>query len=253
MIFRLLYLIMIFDRILRHFMRYKQFKVLTFDLDDTLWECLPVIEKADIKLRTWLETHYPKITSKYTNDAFFDYRTNIVNNHPEYAHDFSFIRQTQLLNIALDSGYTQNIAEKVRDLGFEVFITERSNVELYDDVIPSFKILCKYFRLGALTNGNVDLSKTDLNSYFNFTLNAVTAGCAKPDSRFFQHACNLANVEASEILHIGDHPIHDINGAIQAGLKTVWLNRNNKKWPDLPKPDNIIYSLNELPDLLLNN
>lgn len=233
-------------------MQTRKFKVLTFDLDDTLWECMPVIEKAEIKLRSWLEAHYPKITTKYSINAFFDYRVNIVKCHPDYAHDFSFIRKKLLLNIALDSGYSYTVAEKIQDDGFDVFITERSNVELYDDVIPSFKILSKHFRLGALTNGNVDLSKTVLYPYFSFTLNSITAGYPKPDSRFFQHACNLANVNAAEIVHIGDHPVQDIHGAIKAGIETVWLNRNNDIWPDLPEPNNIISSLNELPDLLLN-
>jgi len=228
-----------------------KFKVLTFDLDDTLWECMPVIEQAELKLRKWLDSHYPAITTKYSVDAFFDYRVRISNNLPEFAHDFSYIRQTLLYNIAVDSGYSQKIAADVRDLGFEIFITERSNVKLYDDVIPSFTILANHFKLGALTNGNVDLTKTILHPFFSFTLNAITVGYPKPDSRFFEHACKLADVDSSEILHIGDHPVHDIHGAINAGIKTVWLNRNNTEWPDLPKPDNIISSLSELPDLLL--
>ncbi len=231
-------------------MQYQQFKVLTFDLDDTLWECLPVIEQAEQKLREWLTRHYPKITARYSSSALADNRHSISQNNPKKAHDFSFIRQTQLFNIALDSGYSEQIAAQVRDCGSEVFITERSNIILYEDVIPVFKLLSKDYRLGALTNGNVDLSKTELDSYFDFTLNAITAGFAKPDNRFFLQACALANVDASEILHIGDHPVHDIQGASNAGIATVWLNRKNTNWPDLPKPTNIIFSLKELPKIL---
>ncbi len=236
-------------------MQYKQFEVLTFDLDDTLWECYPVIEQAEYKLTEWLAQHYPKITARYNNSALAENRLSISNNNPKKAHDFSFIRRTQLFNIALDSGYNEQIAAQVRDRGFEVFITERSNIIPYEDVIPTFKILSNDYRLGALTNGNVDLSKTVLDSYFDFTLNSITAGYAKPDSRFFQHACTLANVKASQILHIGDHPVHDIQGASNAGIASVWLNRKNTNWPDLPKPskpNNIISSLKELPSLLKN-
>ncbi len=232
-------------------MRYKKIKVLTFDLDDTLWECMPIIEKAEQKLREWLNNHYPKITSSYSIEEFFNYRVILSNQYSDKAHDFSFIRQKLLFDCAINSGYSQKIATEVRNRGFDVFITERSNVTLYNDVIPAFKILSKQFRLGALTNGNVDLSKTELNTYFSFTLNAITVGYPKPDSRFFQHACNLANVDSSEIIHIGNHPVHDVQGATEFGIESVWLNRNKSQWPDLPKPNNTIESLNELHDLLL--
>jgi len=232
-------------------MQDKKFKVVTFDLDDTLWECLPVIQKAEIKLRQWLDSYYPKITSTFSIDDFINYRQKIVDNNPDYAFDFSYIRQTFLYNIAIESGYSETTASLLQQQGFEIFITERSNVVLYDDVIPAFTILSQHFQLGALTNGNVDLTKTLLHSYFNFTLNATTAGYAKPDSRFFEYACNLAKVAACDIVHIGDHPEHDVQGANGVGIETVWLNRNNTEWPDLPKPNNIIFSLNELPKLLL--
>jgi putative hydrolase of the HAD superfamily len=230
----------------------KKIKVLTFDLDDTLWECMPVIEKAELKLRKWLNTHYPKITSKYSVDDFFDFRVSISKMHSAHSHDFTFIRQQLLYNSAINSGYNQQIAAEVRDLGVELFITERSNVNLYDDVIPTFKILAKHFRLGALTNGNVNLAKTELAHYFNFTLNAITVGYPKPDSRFFQHACRLAKANAAEIIHIGDHPEHDIKGATESGIKSIWINRNKDNWPDLPKPNYTIISLSELPGLLLS-
>ncbi|MFV2060768.1 MAG: HAD family hydrolase [Gammaproteobacteria bacterium] len=232
-------------------MRFKKIKVLTFDLDDTLWECMPVIEKAENKLRKWLNNNYPEITSKYSIADFNEYRNTISKQYSDSSHDFTFIRKKLLYNCAINSGYSQKIATDVLNLGFELFITERSNVELYDDVIPSFKILSNNFRLGALTNGNVDIAKTSLLPYFDFFLNSITAGYPKPDTRFFQHACNLAEVDASEIVHIGDHPVHDIQGAAESGITSIWLNRNKSEWPDLPKPDNTIISLKELPDLLI--
>ncbi|VAW91204.1 Putative FMN hydrolase; 5-Amino-6-(5'-phosphoribitylamino)uracil phosphatase [hydrothermal vent metagenome] len=233
-------------------MQTQQFKVITFDLDDTLWECMPVIERAELKLRKWLEINFPLITSKYSSKDCIKFREKVSARHPEHAYDFTFLRKKQLYHVALESGYNTKIAQNISDQGFHIFITERSNVKLYDDVIPSFNKLVQHFQLGALTNGNVDLSKTKLDNYFNFSLNAITAGYLKPDYRFFKQACKLATVDASEILHIGDHPIHDINGAKNAGMEAIWLNRNNNVWPDLPRPNKIIYSLSELPNLLLN-
>ena len=36
-------------------------QAITIDLDDTLWDCHPVILEAESKLWEWLETNYPKI------------------------------------------------------------------------------------------------------------------------------------------------------------------------------------------------
>ena len=36
-------------------------EAITMDLDDTLWDCHPVINKAEERLWNWLKTNYPKI------------------------------------------------------------------------------------------------------------------------------------------------------------------------------------------------
>ena len=44
-------------------------RAITIDLDDTLWDCHPVIREAESKLWEWLGTNYPKIsdTVSYTH------------------------------------------------------------------------------------------------------------------------------------------------------------------------------------------
>ena len=33
-----------------------------------------------------------------------------------------------------------------------------------------------------------------------------------------------------EICHIGDHPVNDVEGALQAGFQAMWMNALNKDW-----------------------
>ena len=40
-------------------------KVLSFDLDDTLWPCLPTILRAEELLHKWLSVNVPEISSSY--------------------------------------------------------------------------------------------------------------------------------------------------------------------------------------------
>jgi FMN phosphatase YigB (HAD superfamily) len=53
-------------------------------------------------------------------------------------------------------------------------------------------------------------------------------GIGKPDPRIFRHACDLAGVLPSQVLHIGDDLDLDVRGAREAGLHAAWLRR-----PDL--------------------
>jgi putative hydrolase of the HAD superfamily len=51
----------------------------------------------------------------------------------------------------------------------------------------------------------------------------------------------------AEILHVGDHPETDIDGARQAGLYTAWMNRIDAEWPEhLAPPDTVVKTLAEL-------
>ena len=46
----------------------KQIRVITFDLDDTLWDNVPTITKAEIETRKWIENKVGKIDWGDLND-----------------------------------------------------------------------------------------------------------------------------------------------------------------------------------------
>jgi putative hydrolase of the HAD superfamily len=76
---------------------------------------------------------------------------------------------------------------------------------------------------------------------------AVDAGVAKPARPIFDAAVAKAGVRPDEILHVGDHPETDIEGAKQAGMRTAWINRTEEAWPDhLDEPDVIVTTITEL-------
>ena len=55
-------------------------RAITIDLDDTLWDCHPVIREAESKLWEWLETNYPKISDNYTQEMDAEnHNTRMVN------------------------------------------------------------------------------------------------------------------------------------------------------------------------------
>ncbi len=70
----------------------KVIKVLSFDLDDTLWPCFPTIERAEKLLYKWLSDQVPVITQHYDIHQLRDKRRSLLNSHAEFAHDLTELR-----------------------------------------------------------------------------------------------------------------------------------------------------------------
>jgi len=86
---------------------------------------------------------------------------------------------------------------------------------------------------------------------FHDIVTAVDAGTAKPSLRIFETAMQRAGVTAEEILHVGDHPEIDIDGARNAGMRTAWVNRHAADWPvHLKEPDHEVQTMDDVEDLL---
>lgn len=62
------------------------------------------------------------------------------------------------------------------------------------------------------------------------TLVAVdTLGVGKPDARVFREACRLIGTSTEETLYVGDELDTDARGAVDAGLRGVWLDRPGRR------------------------
>tara|TARA_B100001059_G_C17826467_1_gene581715 strand:- start:1900 stop:2595 length:696 start_codon:yes stop_codon:yes gene_type:complete len=223
-------------------------KVITIDLDDTLWDIDPVIHEAEAKLWDWLSQNYPRITQIYNQQKILDLRLNVANKYPEKAFDYRFMRKLILREIFKRAGYLEEYAEEA----FKVFDIARNNVKLYDGAQETLELLGKHFKLIAITNGNADLNKIGLRHLFYDVVTAVDVGFAKPDKRIFQEAIKKSKVNTEEIIHVGDNPEADILGAANVGLGTVWMNSQQLEWPKkYQKPDMTIVNISELCNLLI--
>jgi putative hydrolase of the HAD superfamily len=73
----------------------------------------------------------------------------------------------------------------------------------------------------------------------------------KPDPRIFQQLLEAAGLATDDVVHVGDDPDADVEGARAAGVRPVWLNRDRSPWPlASPAPEMTITSLADLPGLL---
>ena len=235
-------------------------RAITLDLDNTLWAIDPVIRRAEATLWEWLSDNYPRIPAEFSPETLVEIRESVIEEHWDRNHDFRFLRKKVLEKIAVDAGYTAELVEPA----FEVFDRARNEVDLYPDVMPALELLAGDFVLVAVTNGNANLETIGIRHLFHDVVSAAEAGSAKPARPIFDQAIARSGYAPGEILHVGDHPETDVNGAREAGLRTAWINRNGEMWPDdlpetnanrgffaaLGRPDAVVTTIPELQKLL---
>jgi putative hydrolase of the HAD superfamily len=142
-------------------------------------------------------------------------------------HDLTEVRREALYVLSSDKGDEAMYVDEAID----IFIKVRSNVTayLYDDVKECLDWLSSNnVRIGVLTNGNADLSCCSvLSKYMSFSIGAGDVGAKKPSPVPFIAAAQKAGVPCNRILFVGDNHHHDVIGAKNVGMRTVYLNRNN--------------------------
>ncbi len=223
-------------------------QVISLDLDDTLWPVTPAIEAAERTLLEWLARRHPGAVHGHDIESMRALRAAVGAQHPELAHDFTFLRRRAVVRLFAAAGYAAGPARaSAVDEAFEVFFAARNRVSLYADVRPALERLRTHHRLFALSNGNADLKRCGLAELFDGHVTARSAGAAKPDARIFAALLESAAVPAAAVLHVGDDPLADVAGAMRAGLGAVWLNREARAWPaELPPPPRTVSTLAEV-------
>ncbi len=221
-------------------------RCVTFDLDDTLWECGPLLSAAEAAFYDWITCHYPRISERYDQVELVAHRRGYFQRYPEMEHDFTYLRRRWLRHLAESFGYGRQLEEQ----GFRVFWEHRNAVTLFEEVHAVLDGMRERYAVGAITNGNADVHHIGIGHYFDFVITAADAGAAKPKAEIFHAALAAAGVEARHAVHVGDDPKRDVQGANAVGMRTVWVNVNATPWPGGPPPNAEIRTLDELESVL---
>jgi putative hydrolase of the HAD superfamily len=104
----------------------------------------------------------------------------------------------------------------------------------------------------AVSNWDIELVKVldDLgwSGYFDGVIASAVVGVEKPEGEIFEEALRVANVSRDRVVHVGNDPITDIEGASRAGIDTVLVDRRGTV--DAPQATFVIPDLNGLPAIL---
>ena len=128
-----------------------------------------------------------------------------------------------------------------------VYLKHRfGDIELYDDVRPTLRALRQRYTVGLISNGNTYPERCGLDGVFQFVVFSQDHGVEKPNPLIFMIALEQAGCGAKELLHVGDSLENDVKGAANAGIRSVWLNRNEAEKESCIEAEYEISSLAEL-------
>ena len=204
-------------------------KAITFDLDDTFWDVKPVLINAEMKTRKFIEDSIGPLEWGSWED-FKLIRERLIVEDASYEFDVGKLRKKLLLMKIQEQISDPETANELSEKAFQLFFKERNKVEFFPYVLDEIEKLAQIYELGCLTNGNADIEMIGIGKFFKFNISSKDVNANKPNKNHFQKAVELLGISKEEILHIGDHKINDMLGAISYGVKALWFNPDKEDW-----------------------
>ena len=226
-------------------------KLITLDLDNTLWPVDEVIRRAEQECMVWIHHHHPDAADALSLERIRAIRQQLLTSKPGYRHNLTALRKDALARGFQESGYSAMTAANAAREAFDVFHQARNEVVFFPGALDLLEALADAYILGALSNGNADLKKIGIDDLFAFHHTAESVGERKPAPAMFHAALASARAKPHQALHIGDHPEEDVDAARRLSIGAVWANLLNLEWPDGLEPHEYsVHNLHEVLDLL---
>jgi FMN hydrolase / 5-amino-6-(5-phospho-D-ribitylamino)uracil phosphatase len=213
--------------------------VVSFDLDETLWAFMPMMDGALGGMIAALERRRPELAGRISVADLHEHRRLVAE---ERDGTYRELRLESFRRVLARDGIDD---PELPVWMVEAWMAERATaVRVHDDVEPELDALTADGHvLGAITNGNFPFTQLDVARRFAFIVHAEELGELKPAAAPFQHAVELCGGDPARWVHVGDGLDTDIAGAQASGMKAVWINRAGIPLPDGFAPDAELPSL----------
>jgi putative hydrolase of the HAD superfamily len=135
---------------------------------------------------------------------------------------------------------------------FTEILPLKTNLFAYTHEILNY-LKSKKYQMHLITNGfeNIQFNKLKVSNLHNFFIEVITSegsNSLKPNKEIFDYALQKTNATTHNSIMIGDNLDADIEGGINAGLDTIYVNHiNNKKYN---RANYTIFNLKELEGIL---
>ncbi|MCT9009905.1 HAD family hydrolase [Streptomyces rhizosphaerihabitans] len=124
------------------------------------------------------------------------------------------------------------LSDTEADAWFDRYITHYECAwSLFPDVLPALDALGASHRHAVLSNSSLlvqdrKLRVLGVHDRFEAILCAAELGVSKPAAAAFHAACDALGLPPHRVAYVGDHPEIDGRGAADAGLLSVWIDRD---------------------------
>ena len=200
-------------------------RAVLFDFDDTLQNRRVAFYGATREL---LARYMP-----YATEDELDQRARVMLEE----NNGGYVNYTQFFDSVFTRWEWQGI-DSPEALHREYLFCFPTHTALFADAADTLRALRERgYVTGVITNGSPLLQNRKLDvSGLRPLLDAVTVsgdeGVHKPDPELFRRVAARLCLSPSQCVYVGDHPVNDMQGAREAGMRTVFLSAGDFAPPD---------------------
>jgi putative hydrolase of the HAD superfamily len=205
------------------------YKDLFFDLDHTIWDF-----ELNSKETLWDLHQKYQLEAKGIDNFDVFYNSYSIHNHRLWdRYTKGFIKQEELRWKRI---YLSLLEYKIADEA----LSKEMSVD-YLDILPNKKNLFPYtieildylknkdYKMHLITNGfeSVQFKKiknSNIADYFIEVITSEASNSLKPNKEIFDYALKASNAKLESSIMIGDNESADIQGAINAGMDSIFVN-----------------------------
>lgn len=210
-------------------------KAVIFDVDDTLYD----FKTAEALGRTTIREYAARecgVDGELFLNTFVDVLHEQMRLHGRSAGCHSRAIRAQITCERL--GIPIHHAPAINDLFWNTFI---ESIRPFDGIPELFReIKARGLKIGICTNMTADwqikkLIKLGICDYCDFVASSEEADSEKPDKGIFLLCAEKAKCAIDECLLIGDNPVFDAQGALDAGMQARWFAPDPAKRAEHPE------------------
>ncbi|MDF7813456.1 HAD family hydrolase [Hymenobacter sp. YC55] len=226
--------------------------VVLFDLDDTLFDHANTA-RAALAVST---AGLPEFQGVDLEQLYQQYSEILEEMHPQvlagrYSYEEARRLRFQRLLAPYGLGASNAEAEQFAHRHYGHYQSLRRPVP---GALPLLEALKPHFRVGIVTNNRTSeqkekLAQLGMTHLIDALITSEDVGATKPNPRIYQVALERLQGSPAEAVMVGDNWLADVVGALDMGIRPVWLNRFGGTRA-LPHVDEIT-SLEPLSEVLL--
>lgn len=212
-------------------------KAVLFDFDETLQDRTLAFEGY---MDTFFEAYCPNLSAEELEKRKEDMRVT---------GNGGYVDRVKWCTLLCEM-WNWNDAPPAEELAYHYDRTFGDCNVIFENSEPLLKELKKRgYIVGVITNGpsmlqNHKMDTSGLKPYCDIVVVSGDVGVHKPDPALFIYTAEKLGVKPEECVYVGDHPINDIKGALDANMKAIRMNwgwfKDQDLRPDVPVITDII-------------